>query len=76
MGDLFSSFVKRRLGIQSSGQASGLDQVPEALFPLLACYRSLGLDLVSVAVLVAAFTAAQIVVSPLMYALGIRRRPY
>ena len=75
-GDLFSSFLKRRLNIPSSGQAVGLDQVPEALFPLLACYRSLGLDLVGVAILVAAFTVAQILVSPLMYALGIRHRPY
>lgn len=76
LGDLFSSFTKRRLGIESSGQAVGLDQVPEALFPLLACYRPLGLDPAGVVVLVALFTVAQIVMSPVMYLLGIRRRPY
>lgn len=75
-GDLFSSFLKRRLGIQSSGQAVGLDQIPEALFPLLACYRALGLDALGVLVLVALFALAQILVSPVMYVLGIRRRPY
>lgn len=75
-GDLFSSFIKRRIGIQSSGQALGLDQIPEALFPLLACYRPLGLDPVSVMLLVVLFVVAQIVMSPVMYALGIRRRPY
>lgn len=75
-GDLFSSFVKRRLAIESSGQAMGLDQIPEALFPLLACYQRLGLDPAGVIVLVALFTAAQILVSPVMYVLGIRRRPY
>jgi CDP-2,3-bis-(O-geranylgeranyl)-sn-glycerol synthase len=75
-GDLFSSFFKRRLGIESSGQAMGLDQVPEALFPLLACYRPLGLEPAGVLLLVALFAVAQIVVSPVMYLLGIRRRPY
>jgi CDP-2,3-bis-(O-geranylgeranyl)-sn-glycerol synthase len=33
LGDLFSSFCKRRVGIPSSGMALGLDQVPESLFP-------------------------------------------
>lgn len=75
-GDLFSSFIKRRLGIQSSGQAVGLDQIPEALFPLLVCYATLGLDPQSVVALVVLFALAQIVMSPVMYALGIRRRPY
>ncbi|WP_211235131.1 hypothetical protein [Azohydromonas australica] len=42
-GDLLSSFVKRRLGIPSSGKATGLDQVPEALLPLLVLRESLGL---------------------------------
>lgn len=75
-GDLSSSFVKRRLGIQSSGQALGLDQIPEALFPLLACAMAFGFTFVDVLVLVGSFTVGQIVVSPVMYLLGIRRRPY
>ncbi len=76
VGDLFSSFLKRRLGIPSSGQAAGLDQIPESLFPLLACYRLLDLSPLAVAVVVVLFTAGQVVISPLMYRLGIRRRPY
>src|SRR5690349_17501452 len=36
-GDLFSSFVKRRLGFPPSSMALGLDQIPESLFPLAAC---------------------------------------
>src|SRR5664280_3426901 len=36
-GDLFSSFVKRRLNVPPSNQALGLDQIPESLFPMLAC---------------------------------------
>ncbi len=76
LGDLFSSFLKRRLGIPSSGQAAGLDQIPESLFPLLACYRLLDLSPLGVVVVVVLFTAGQVVISPLMYRLGIRRRPY
>ena len=33
IGDLFSSFVKRRLGMSSSSKFTGLDQIPEALIP-------------------------------------------
>lgn len=33
LGDLFSSFCKRRLKLPSSSKATGLDQVPESLFP-------------------------------------------
>ena len=33
-GDLFSSFVKRRLNWPPSSRALGLDQVPESLLPL------------------------------------------
>src|SRR3979411_3059408 len=40
-GDLFSSFVKRRLNFPPSSQALGLDQVPESLFPMLACRDTL-----------------------------------
>lgn len=76
VGDLFSSFLKRRLGIESSGQAAGLDQIPEALLPLLACYALLPLDAVLVVILVTLFTLGQVLLSPLMYRLGIRRRPY
>jgi CDP-2,3-bis-(O-geranylgeranyl)-sn-glycerol synthase len=32
VGDALSSFVKRRLGVASSDRATGLDQIPEALF--------------------------------------------
>lgn len=75
-GDLFSSFCKRRLGIETSGQAVGLDQIPEALFPLLACYAYLGLDPLGVVLLVLLFTLATLIASPVMYWLGIRKRPY
>src|SRR5690349_3378269 len=36
-GDLLSSFVKRRAGLAPSSRATGLDQLPESILPLLAC---------------------------------------
>jgi CDP-archaeol synthase len=42
-GDLFSSFMKRRLHLASSSKVTGLDQIPESLFPLLACRSVLSL---------------------------------
>jgi len=47
-GDLFSSFVKRRFGFQPSSRATGLDQSPESLFPLLACCGWLPLTLLDI----------------------------
>lgn len=76
VGDMTSSFVKRRLGIESSGRAMGLDQIPEALLPLLVVYRALGLDWLSVAIAVTLFTLGSLLISPLMFRLGIRGRPY
>jgi len=40
-GDLFSSFLKRRMNLPVGGKATGLDQIPESLFPLLACRNAL-----------------------------------
>jgi CDP-diglyceride synthetase len=42
-GDLASSFLKRRMALPPSSRASGLDQLPEALLPLLACRNLLSL---------------------------------
>lgn len=75
-GDLTSSFIKRRLGIASSGRATGLDQIPEALFPLLAFYHTLSLNPGAVVLVVALFGIGQVVVSPLMFRLGVRDHPH
>jgi len=75
-GDLVSSFVKRRLNRPPSSQAMGLDQIPEALLPLLACRPLLALGLLDIAAVVLVFFAGEIVVSKLLYRLHIRDRPY
>lgn len=76
LGDLFSSFLKRRMGLASSAMALGLDQVPESLFPLLACMPLLDLSWTQVAALTLAFVVLELSISRLAYRLGIRRRPY
>ena len=76
LGDLFSSFVKRRLSKASSSQALGLDQVPESLLPLLVCWNVLGLTLADAAVTLALFFVGELLLSRLLYRLHIRDRPY
>ena len=76
VGDLLSSFVKRRLDRRPSSQAIGIDQIPEALLPLLACRAALGLGLIDIVAVVAAFFVGEIVVSRLLFRLHIRDEPY
>jgi CDP-2,3-bis-(O-geranylgeranyl)-sn-glycerol synthase len=75
-GDLLSSFVKRRLGFAPSSQAIGLDQVPESLFPLIACREALGLDTADIAAGVGIFFIGELALSRLLYRLHVRERPY
>jgi CDP-2,3-bis-(O-geranylgeranyl)-sn-glycerol synthase len=76
VGDALSSFVKRRLGLNPGDKATGLDQIPEALLPLLAVAGPLGLDWLDLILLVTAFTLFDMVVSGPLYRLRLRRRPY
>jgi len=76
IGDLLSSFLKRRLDFAPSSQAIGLDQIPEALCPMLVCALVLPLSAVDVILLVAAFSVGVIVFSPVLHRVGIRDRPF
>lgn len=76
LGDLLSSFVKRRLGMPSSSRALGLDQVPESLLPLLACRPLIELAMFEIVVLVVLFSLSELVLSRVAYWLGIRKHPY
>ncbi len=75
-GDLLSSFIKRRLDIAASGQALGLDQIPESLLPLLLVGPALELVQRDLVVLVGAFFVLELGLSRILYALHIRKRPY
>lgn len=75
-GDLLSSFTKRRLGIEPSGRATGLDQIPESFLPALMCWRHLSLSVADVVVLVAVFFVGEICLSRLLFRMHLRDRPY
>jgi CDP-diglyceride synthetase len=75
-GDLLSSFLKRRLGLHSSGRATGLDQVPESLFAFLACLGALPLSALDMIVVVALFFVGEVLLSRLLFRLRLRDRPY
>ncbi|HEC16400.1 MAG TPA: CDP-archaeol synthase [Sedimenticola sp.] len=76
LGDLLSSFIKRRLGLAPSSMALGLDQIPESLLPLLVCKVPLGLGWLSIAMVTMAFFVCELLFSFVLYRLHIRRRPY
>lgn len=76
VGDMISSFIKRRAGLASSARAIGLDQIPEALLPMILAWLWLGLNGYIVAAVVALFTLSNILLSPLLFRLGIRRQPH
>ena len=75
-GDLASSFLKRRLGLPPSSRASGLDQLPEALFPLLACRNPLSLTIADMGATAALFFIGEVLLSRVLYAFQLRDRPY
>jgi len=75
-GDLFSSFLKRRMNLPVGGKAIGLDQIPESLFPLLACRGVLPLTTLEVLVAVVIFFAGALLLSRLLYRFHLRDHPY
>jgi CDP-2,3-bis-(O-geranylgeranyl)-sn-glycerol synthase len=75
-GDVFSSFVKRRLRLPPSSRATGLDQIPESLVPALACRAMLPLTAADIVVVVAVFFIGEIVMSRALYRAHLRDRPY
>jgi hypothetical protein len=62
--------------LAASSKATGLDQIPESLFPLLACRSALSLSALDIAVACAVFFAGQVLLSRLFFWLGWRDRPY
>jgi CDP-diglyceride synthetase len=75
-GDVFSSFVKRRLRLPASSRATGLDQIPESLLPLLVCRQLLALTLIDIAAIVEGFVIGEVWLSRVLYAWHVRDRPY
>lgn len=76
LGDLLSSFMKRRAGLSPGAMALGLDQIPESLIPLLAVRTELGISLATTGLLVLLFLVTELALSRLLFAWHIRERPY
>ncbi|MBT7410354.1 MAG: CDP-archaeol synthase [Methylococcales bacterium] len=76
LGDLLTSFFKRRFGMVSSSMALGVDQMLESLLPLLACKSLLALNWNQISWLVFIFFVSCIVLSRILFKLGIREKPY
>ena len=75
-GDALASFIKRRLGVAPSGRATGLDQIPESLLPLLAVQALLGLSVAQILGITAVFFALEMPLARLAFRFGLRDRPY
>lgn len=76
LGDLFSSFVKRRLAIEPSGMFTGMDQIPESLFPALALQPILGLHWYDAILVVVFFVFLNRWLSIALFKLNIRSEPH
>lgn len=75
-GDLISSFIKRRLGRIESSRARGLDTLAESLLPLWLLSDPLRLSSVNILMTVVIFFLIEEYISPILYRLHIRMRPY
>lgn len=67
LGDLASSFIKRRLALPAGGFAPLLDQLPETLLPLLLFKPALGLSGLDIVLIVILFTAADLLLTHRLY---------
>lgn len=75
-GDALASFIKRRLRLAPSSRAFGLDQVPEALLPLIVVRPWTGLPWSAVFVTALAFLVLEPPLAKLWHRLGWRDQPY
>lgn len=76
IGDLLSSFIKRRFGFPPSSMAIGLDQIPESLLPFLAARLLLQVTFLDVAIGTAIFFVGSLAVSRILFKLHVRDEPY
>lgn len=76
LGDLTSSFLKRRMKLPSSSRVAVLDHVPEALFPTMLLAPAIGLVTGGIIAVAVAFMLIAVVLSPLLYNAGLRKQPY
>lgn len=76
LGDLLASFTKRRLKWRSGAPAPLLDQLPEALLPLMSLADPLGLGWPSILLIGVLFTVLDWALSRVLYLWRLRRHPW
>ena len=76
LGDLLSSFIKRRLGMAPGSRALGLDQLPESLLPLLAVAGPLVISATEIMATVITFFVLELLISRVLFRLRLRKHPY
>ncbi|MGR9051585.1 MAG: CDP-archaeol synthase [Gammaproteobacteria bacterium] len=76
LGDVGSSFAKRRLGCAESSRRRIIDRVPESLLPVWVMQAPLGLSYADMAAVVGVFFLLEEWLSPLLYKWHLRKRPY
>ncbi len=75
-GDLSASFTKRRLDYIESSRFRVLDILPESLLPLIILREGLALGFIEIILTVTLFFVFEVLLSPLLFRLHIRKRPY
>ena len=76
IGDMLSSFVKRRFGRHAGSDIILLDQLPESLFPLLAVRAEYALEIEDMIFMILAFIAVDYMASRFLFKLHLRKHPY
>lgn len=76
IGDLATSFLKRRMRLPASSRAVGLDHLPEALLPAVMLAMTYDIAAADAVVITAMFVLLATALSPILFTLGIRRQPY
>ncbi|MBK6004520.1 CDP-archaeol synthase [Ramlibacter ginsenosidimutans] len=76
VGDALASFTKRRLGVPTSGRSFGLDQLPEAVLPLLVLHEPLQLSWPLITGVAVAFLLLETPAARLAHRLGWRDTPH
>ena len=76
IGDLLSSFVKRRMKLVPGSMALALDQIPESLLPAIAARWVLPVSVLDIIFVTGLFFVGELVASRVLFALNIRERPY
>ena len=71
-------FVLHQTAVRARAEQrdAGLDQIPESLFPAVACSAYLQLGPLDIAVIVLVFSVGEQAMSRLFFAAGLRDRPY